>query len=390
MAQYKVIDISQYQTNVDYAKVAKEVDGVIIRIGYRGWGSAGTLCKDSQFDNHLKGAINNNIPYGFYFFSQATNAVEAKAEADYIYNFIKDTKPTYPIYIDIEDSGAPNNGGRADGNTRAEWTKVCQVFCDRVSQFGVKSGIYMNEYWANNKVNLNELSKYSKWIAKYGTNNGTAQTKPTVDYDGWQFTSVAKIDGINGGVDLSYFSTNFKSTTSKPAAKPVTPTVTYETYYVNCSDGLNYRQTPNGNLIGTYSNGTQVQIVKGSEQTVNGLVWVKTKAGQYVAKKYLSTTKPSQTKPTSSVSYNYTVNNTYTLQEDMKVRTGAGTIYAQKRYNALTADGKKNAYRQTYAVLKKGTKVTALRVIKNSNTDIWLQIPSGYVCAVSGNNVYIK
>jgi len=47
MAQYKVIDISQYQTNVDYAKVAKEVDGVIIRIGYRGWGSAGTLCKDS-------------------------------------------------------------------------------------------------------------------------------------------------------------------------------------------------------------------------------------------------------------------------------------------------------------------------------------------------------
>jgi hypothetical protein len=42
---------------------------MIIRVGYRGWGTAGNLCKDSQFDNHIKGAVANKIPYGFYFFS---------------------------------------------------------------------------------------------------------------------------------------------------------------------------------------------------------------------------------------------------------------------------------------------------------------------------------
>jgi GH25 family lysozyme M1 (1,4-beta-N-acetylmuramidase) len=67
--QKKVIDISQYQTNVDYTKLAKDVDGVIIRVGYRGYGAAGTLCKDSKFDTHIKGAIDSKIPYGFYFFS---------------------------------------------------------------------------------------------------------------------------------------------------------------------------------------------------------------------------------------------------------------------------------------------------------------------------------
>jgi hypothetical protein len=43
----KIIDISQFQTNVNYAAAAQEIDGAIIRIGYRGYGSAGTLCKDS-------------------------------------------------------------------------------------------------------------------------------------------------------------------------------------------------------------------------------------------------------------------------------------------------------------------------------------------------------
>jgi hypothetical protein len=54
---------------VDYAKAAQNIDGVIIRIGYRGWGSSGALCKDSKFDTHIKGAVDNKIPYGFYFFS---------------------------------------------------------------------------------------------------------------------------------------------------------------------------------------------------------------------------------------------------------------------------------------------------------------------------------
>lgn len=79
----------------------------------------------------------------------------------------------------------------------------------------------------------------------------------------------------------------------------------------------------------------------------------------------------------------------YTLQVDLNVRTGAGISYKVKKYNELTVDGKRHAYIQTNAVLKKGTVVTCLEVIKNEQ-DIWLKIPSGYVAGYYQGNEYIK
>lgn len=79
----------------------------------------------------------------------------------------------------------------------------------------------------------------------------------------------------------------------------------------------------------------------------------------------------------------------YTLQVDLNVRTGAGTSYKIKKYSELTVDGKKHAYLQTNAVLKKGTVVTCLDIIKVGQ-DIWLKIPSGYVAGYYQGKEYIK
>lgn len=98
--------------------------------------------------------------------------------------------------------------------------------------------------------------------------------------------------------------------------------------------------------------------------------------------------KTSTTKKTATKS-NYAVGKEYKLLANMKVRKGAGTSKAQKLRSELTADGKKRALNQKYAVLKAGTKVTVKKVVK-SGSDIWLQIPSGYVCAKQGSTVYVK
>lgn len=79
----------------------------------------------------------------------------------------------------------------------------------------------------------------------------------------------------------------------------------------------------------------------------------------------------------------------YTLQVDLNVRTGAGTSYKIKKYSELTVDGKKHAYLQINAVLKKGTVVTCLDIIKVGQ-DIWLKIPSGYVAGYYQGKEYIK
>ena len=80
----------------------------------------------------------------------------------------------------------------------------------------------------------------------------------------------------------------------------------------------------------------------------------------------------------------------YKLQVDLNVRIGAGTNYRVKRFEELTEDGKKHAYKQIKAVLKKGTIVTCQEIIKKSNGDIWLRIPYGFVARLYNGEEYIK
>lgn len=91
----------------------------------------------------------------------------------------------------------------------------------------------------------------------------------------------------------------------------------------------------------------------------------------------------------NSVDNHFEIGKTYTLQVDLNVRYGASILYARKKYNELTEDGKKHAYNQTNAVLKKGTRVTCLETIIENN-NIWLKIPSGWVAGYYEGKEYIK
>ena len=66
-----------------------------------------------------------------------------------------------------------------------------------------------------------------------------------------------------------------------------------------------------------------------------------------------------------------------------------GANYDKKLYKDLTPDGKNHAYKQYYAVLKKGTRVTCQSVYVKDN-EVWLKIPSGFVCAIYHGKEYIK
>lgn len=103
-----------------------------------------------------------------------------------------------------------------------------------------------------------------------------------------------------------------------------------------------------------------------------------------------STSKPSTptSKPAATVSP-YKVGKVYTLQANMNVRTGAGTGYRKKKRSELTANARAHCTGSKSAVLRRGTRVTCKAVVKNGN-DIWLRIPSGYVCAKKGSKIYIK
>lgn len=196
-----VIDISKYQGVIDFKKMkeAGNIFGVIIRCGYRGYGN-GQIVADPYFQRNVDGCIENNIPYGIYFFSQAVNVSEAIAEADYCLNAVKKQKvqPLFPIYIDTEWSNTKHNG-RADKITDATRTAVVRNFCKRVEDNGYFAGIYASTSWFRDQLFDSNLKEFSHWVAHYSNKCGY-----TDSHHIWQYSSGGSVAGVPGRVDMNH------------------------------------------------------------------------------------------------------------------------------------------------------------------------------------------
>lgn len=83
----------------------------------------------------------------------------------------------------------------------------------------------------------------------------------------------------------------------------------------------------------------------------------------------------------------YKVGSIYTLQSNMVVRTGPGKNYRAKTHAELTADGRKHD-KDKNGCLDKGTRVTC-KAVKTVGNQVWIQAPSGWMCARDGARVYI-
>ncbi len=83
-----IADISKHNGTVTMATMAKKVDGLIIRAGYRSAGS-GTLTTDPKWATNIKNAVAQGIPVGVYWWTTAKSTTEAKAEAAYLLELIK-------------------------------------------------------------------------------------------------------------------------------------------------------------------------------------------------------------------------------------------------------------------------------------------------------------
>lgn len=84
----------------------------------------------------------------------------------------------------------------------------------------------------------------------------------------------------------------------------------------------------------------------------------------------------------------YCVGNAYTLQNEMKVRTGPGTQYRAKRPKELTTDGRKHD-KDGDGALDAGTRVTCKELSKDGE-DIWMRTPSGWIAAYYKGKAYVR
>ena len=192
------IDVSSYQGDIDWKAVAdsRNIDFAMIRVGYRGYGSEGKLDTDSRYEDNLKGAQENKVPMGVYFFTEAINYDEGVEEANYVLSLIEDYNVTYPVVIDTEYVNDSN--ARANDISNSDRTDAIVGFCETIKASGHTPMIYASRNWFVQNMDIDRLGEYELWVAQYAN-------VPYFPYKftGWQYTYEGSVPGIEAPVDIN-------------------------------------------------------------------------------------------------------------------------------------------------------------------------------------------
>lgn len=191
------IDVSENQGEIDWEAVAADgIDYAMIRLGYRG-ATTGDLFVDSRFADNLAGAKAADVDCGVYFFSQATNAKEAQAEADFIVKQLDGATLEYPVVFDFETAVSGVDVPRASNLGKDKMTEIADAFCKRIEQSGYRTMIYGN-YYDLDLYHYDSLQKRAIWWAEYDA----WVPSPHLDIVMWQYSNGGWVSGIDAAVDM--------------------------------------------------------------------------------------------------------------------------------------------------------------------------------------------
>jgi len=196
---YPGIDVSAFQGNIDWQKVADSgIQFAIVRLGYRGYGKAGKMVEDEYAKKNLEGAREAGLAVGAYFFSQALSIEEVDEEIEFMLNILGDFPLDMPLILDWEQVGV--EGARSANMDARTLTDMQLHYCDIITEKGYRPMIYFNWYQSSRLMYLSELEDYPFWLALY-------QDRMTYPYkvEMWQYTDQGRVPGIQGNVDINVY-----------------------------------------------------------------------------------------------------------------------------------------------------------------------------------------
>ncbi|MCR5098255.1 MAG: glycoside hydrolase family 25 protein [Lachnospiraceae bacterium] len=190
------VDVSHHQGSIDWDRVkADGYDFAFLRIGYRGYGSTGSLNPDKEFENYYRDAKDAGLLIGVYFFAQAINEDEAREEADYVLGILGGRELDLPVVYDPES--ILDDEARTDDVTGEQFTANTGVFCETIAENGYDAMIYSNMLWEAFELDLEKLSDYPIWYADY---EAVPQTPYAFEF--WQYSNEGTVSGVEGPCDL--------------------------------------------------------------------------------------------------------------------------------------------------------------------------------------------
>lgn len=189
------VDVSEHQQQVDWQQVADAgMKFAFVRLGYRGY-TEGGMYTDQYAAANLTGAKDAGLQVGAYFYSQAVTVEEAREEAQFCVDFLKDHSIDLPVVFDWEFVSADARTGQMD---RTTLTDCAIAFCQTVEQAGYDAMVYFNPHIAENFLDLLALEDYGFWLSQYDTGMDFPHR---VDF--WQYTCTGSVPGISGDADIN-------------------------------------------------------------------------------------------------------------------------------------------------------------------------------------------
>ncbi len=177
------IDVSKHNLAIDWSQVPSSgVSFVFVKAGSTNSGV------DPYFDANMKGANSAGLRTGVYLYSYATNAEQAKNEANQLLQWIGNYTVSYPVVYDVEDPCHKNM-------SQAQLQEMIHAFCSIIEANGYYPVVYSSRNMFRDKIGS---IGYDKWVAQYAD---------ALEYDGasfWQNTSHGSVAGIPTRVDMNY------------------------------------------------------------------------------------------------------------------------------------------------------------------------------------------
>ncbi len=188
------IDVSQWQGNIDWKKVKEAgAEFAIIRIGYQKDYDADHVL-DPYFLENIKGAQEQGLDIGIYFYSYAKKRKEAEKQANWVADNLKGYNINLPVAFDWEswNSFVKCNMSFYDIN------KVAETFVKTLENRGFTGSLYGSRNYLQRVWYTDRFENI--WLAHY-----TKETDYDKKYYMWQFCNTGRIDGINGDVDIDIY-----------------------------------------------------------------------------------------------------------------------------------------------------------------------------------------
>lgn len=179
------IDVSHYQGNINWSKVAK--DGSVSFVYIKS--TEGASLVDDCYKTNVREAREAGLLVGTYhLYSPRTTAYDQMKN---IRKVVRKKDQDLKFVLDIEEKHARNL-----------YMKRVDKLLELIErEYGSRPIIYTNEHVYRDYFSGDKYKKYQFFIANY-------RSRPRIDYTLWQYTECGSVSGIKGNVDKIKFNKN--------------------------------------------------------------------------------------------------------------------------------------------------------------------------------------